>query len=83
VAAGWLTLGAGFRAEWRDYDRSPYRAGGRNDLRLSLSARLGFPRAETWGFMPEITVEESSVQSNVDLYDSEDISVRLGFRSAF
>ena len=83
VAGGWLTLATGLRAEWRDYARSPYRAGGRDDLCLSLSARLGFPEAETWGFVPKMTVEAARVQSNVDLYDSEDVSMRLGSGTAF
>ncbi|HSF65423.1 MAG TPA: hypothetical protein VLA78_13610 [Paracoccaceae bacterium] len=83
VAGGWLTLATGVAAEWRSYDRSPYRAGGRRDLRLRLSARVGFPRAETWGFLPEVTIEASRVASDVDLYDSRDVTLRLGLRSAF
>jgi hypothetical protein len=83
LAGGWLTLAAGAAAEWRDYDRSPYSADGRHDLRLRLSARIGFPRAETWGFLPELTVEATRVTSSVDLYDSRDVALRLGLRSAF
>jgi tetratricopeptide (TPR) repeat protein len=83
LAGGWLSLAGGVGAEWRDYDRSPYSAGGRHDLRLRLSARLGFPRAETWGFVPELTVEATRVTSSVDLYDSRDVALRLGLRSAF
>jgi hypothetical protein len=83
VAGGAFTLATGMTAEWRDYDMSPYQAGGREDLRLRLSARIGFPRAETWGFLPEVTVEASETWSDVDLFDSQDVTVRLGVRSAF
>jgi hypothetical protein len=83
LAGGAFTLATGMTAEWRGYDLSPYKAGGREDLRLRLSARIGFPRAETWGFLPEMTVEASEIWSDVDLYDSQDIAIRPGIRSAF
>lgn len=83
VAGGMFTLSAGFGLEWRDYDRSPYRADGRDDLRARLTGKLGFPKAETYGFIPEISVEALHVNSTVDLYDSRDLGLRLGLRSAF
>ena len=83
VAGGMMTLATGLAIEWRDYDLSSYQAGGREDLRLRLTGRIGLPRAETWGFVPELTVEASEVRSDVDLYDSRDLAIRFGVRSAF
>lgn len=83
IGDGWLTLATGLLAEWRHYDRSPWKAGGRQDLRLRLVTRIGLPRAETWGFVPELTFEALDVSSDVDLHDSRDMALRLGLRSVF
>ena len=70
-------------AERRDYDRSIYAAGGREDLRLGAGLDLFFRDVDYMGFAPQVGVSASRVRSSVDLYDSEEIGVTLGIRSAF
>jgi hypothetical protein len=69
--------------EWRDFPVSPYKAGGRADLSGRLGVELLFPKVDYWGFAPVLTMEQSLRHSDVDLYDSDTISVKLGIRSVF
>ncbi|SDE45420.1 tetratricopeptide repeat protein [Limimaricola pyoseonensis] len=76
-------LGVGLTAEWRDYQSSRYVLEEREDRRLTAEARIGMPRAERWGFHPEIRLEAGRNWSNADLYDEEVLSLDLGVVSSF
>ena len=67
----------------RDFDASPYRAGGRRDIDRALGVDLFAPSIERYGFTPVLTIEGRWRSSNVDLYDSRALGLRLGVRSAF
>ncbi|SES31502.1 hypothetical protein SAMN04490244_11058 [Tranquillimonas rosea] len=67
----------------REFDSSPYRAGGRSDTSLTLGAELFFPDIDAYGFAPLVEVEALKRESNIDLYDTETVNLRLGFRSVF
>lgn len=80
---GPATLGVGLNLEYRDYDASPFTADGRQDRRAALSATLGAPGWNFYGFGPTVTFEASRTDSNVSLYDAEDLGVRFGITSVF
>lgn len=69
--------------EWRDFPVSPYTATGREDLSARLGVELLFHNVDYWGFAPVLTLEQNTRASDVDLYDSETFSVKLGVRSVF
>jgi hypothetical protein len=80
---GPATLGLGLNLEYRDYEESPFTTDGRQDRRAALRATLGAPGWNFYGFGPTVTIEASRTDSNVSLYDAEDIGVRLGITSVF
>jgi tetratricopeptide (TPR) repeat protein len=80
---GPATLGLGLNLEYRDYEESPFTTNGRQDRRAALRATLGAPGWNFYGFGPTVTIEASRTDSNVSLYDAEDIGVRLGITSVF
>ena len=80
---GPLRLGAGISLATAHYDRSPYSRDGRADQRLAALLVLGLERVSYFGFSPELTITAARTHSNVSLYESRDVGVALGFRSAF
>ncbi|WP_372610003.1 surface lipoprotein assembly modifier [Aquicoccus sp.] len=75
------SFGVGLRA--RDYPATPYRAGARRDREASLDMTLGFDKVEYLGFTPTLTLSASRTDSNVGLFDVENLGMALGLRSAF
>lgn len=57
--------------------------GGRQDRSLAASMNLGFPDVSYRGFIPELTVAASRTRSNVSRFDTTELSLGLGIRSAF
>ena len=80
---GPFTLATLVNAERRLYDASPYSADGRQDIRGSVSVTLGLPDWNYYGFGPTLTLEASRTESNVSIYDSRDLGVRVGIDSVF
>jgi hypothetical protein len=80
---GPFTLATLVSAEQRIYDASPYSADGREDTRGRLSVTLGVPDWNYYGFAPTLTFEASKTASNISLYDSQDVGVRIGIDSVF
>ena len=79
-----LGLEAWFGLEGRDYPDSPYRPdGGRQDLRITLDVGVEFTKIQYMGFSPVLNLSASHVDSNVGLYESRELGVQIGFRSAF
>lgn len=70
-------------AEHRRYDASPFSADGREDTRGSVSVTVGLPDWNYYGFGPTVTFEASRTESNVSLYDSRDLGIRIGIDSVF
>jgi tetratricopeptide (TPR) repeat protein len=81
VLGGRLALGA--FVEMRDYDRSRYAAGGREDVTLGGDIGLTFIRADYMGFVPVMSLGWQETRSNVDLYDSRMIGLGLRVQSKF
>ncbi len=80
---GPVALGFGIEAQWRDYDRSRYVRGGREDRSLGIEARLGLPEVGRYGFYPEIGLTGRRVWSNADLFDAQTLTLDIGLRSSF
>ncbi|WP_102107558.1 surface lipoprotein assembly modifier [Oceaniglobus roseus] len=91
VAASWRlakpVLGAEvtLRAEMglRDFENSPYRAGGRRDVSQGLGVDLFFANRDFYGFAPTVTFQGTRRDSNVDLYDTRNLGLQIGIRSVF
>lgn len=67
----------------RDYPANPFAAGPRNDREVAASLSLALPKAEYLGFKPVLTLSARKNRSNVAIYETRDIGLSLGFRSAF
>lgn len=67
----------------RDFDASPYAAGGRHDRELSAGVSLAFPDASYMGFQPTFDLSARKVFSSVDLFDRGEVSASLGVASRF
>lgn len=76
-------LGLSAAYESRDYDRSLFGAQPRRDDKLMLGATLFLPDYDYYGFAPEIGLSLVTNRSNQALYETEDLGLTLGFRSAF
>ncbi len=75
-------FGLGLRA--RDYPVTPYLpSGGRQDREVSADLTLSFENLEYYGFTPTLTFNASSANSNVGLFDVENVGMAMGIRSSF
>jgi hypothetical protein len=80
---GPFTLSGSINAERRIYDSSSYSVDGRQDTRGSLSLTLGMPEWNYYGFAPALTFEASQTSSNINIYDTQDLGIRISIESAF
>ncbi|MDP2082874.1 MAG: surface lipoprotein assembly modifier [Pseudotabrizicola sp.] len=73
----------GLTAEKRDYDRSRYRAGGREDQSFGAELSVRLNEMDYMGFVPVLTLGARKTRSDVSLYDSTRKGVGLSIRSKF
>jgi hypothetical protein len=78
-----VSVNAGLTLGMRDYARSRYVTGGRHDKTVGLDVSLVFTEIEYLGFTPSLDLRASRTDSNVGLFQSDDLGVSLGIRSAF
>ncbi|WP_348541110.1 surface lipoprotein assembly modifier [Thalassococcus arenae] len=57
--------------------------GGRRDEILSADLGLTLHDLDYWGFVPTVNIRARRTESNVSFYESEGVSISLGFESAF
>ncbi|KKM83018.1 hypothetical protein LCGC14_1313600 [marine sediment metagenome] len=76
-----LTLSASLKMQ--DFDASSFATGGRFDSTATLGAEMLFREIESHGFSPVLSVTGAWRSSDIDLYDSETLGLRLGLRSSF
>ena len=76
-------LGLHFNAEARDYDSSPYDPSGREDLKLGIGVSALLQDLDYMGFAPEVSLNATRTNSNVALFETRDLGVSIGLRSAF
>lgn len=74
-----LSLGAGAR----HFPQSVFVAGPRDDAEASLGVSVVFTRINSFGFSPRLDVTLMRVDSSDDLYDRNDIGLKLGLQSNF
>jgi Surface lipoprotein assembly modifier len=78
-----ITVNAGLTLGMRDFAQSRYAAGGRHDKTAGVDVSLVFTDIEYLGFTPSLDLRASRTDSNVGLFESEDMGISLGIRSAF
>ncbi|MBN2906877.1 MAG: tetratricopeptide repeat protein [Rhodobacteraceae bacterium] len=76
-------VGLNLAYEGREYDMSLFGGAPRSDTRLELGVSAFLPQHDIYGFAPEIGLKASRNRSNLSLYDSQEIGLTLGIRSAF
>lgn len=75
-------FGLGLRM--RDYPVTAYLpSGGRQDREISTDMTLDFRNLEYYGFTPTLTLRASRSNSNVGLFDVENLGMAMGIRSSF
>ena len=67
----------------RDYDRSPFAAAGRRDDTVEGSIGMVFTKVDYYGFSPTVALLASRTNSNIGLFDTRELGLRIGFQSAF
>lgn len=78
-----LGLTANLNVEWRDYGAGPLSPAGREDWQADLSLTARFAAVEVNGFSPTLTLQARGVFSQVAVYDTREIGLRLGLASNF
>ncbi len=78
-----VDLAFGLGLSRRMQDASIYSSEGRDDSELRASVTATFRQIDYYGFVPTATLSAKRVDSNIGLYDSEEIGIELGIRSAF
>ncbi|MCC5974157.1 MAG: DUF560 domain-containing protein [Rubellimicrobium sp.] len=76
-----LTLGADL--EYRDYPGSAFSFDGRQDFRQAIRATVAVPQINFYGFEPTLTLEASRTDSNIPLFEKQDLRMNVGLRSSF
>ncbi|WP_099826331.1 hypothetical protein [Oceaniglobus indicus] len=67
----------------REFDDSPYTIDGRRDVTKGLGLELFFAETDFYGFAPTVSLNGNTRDSDVDLYDTRNLGVEVGFRSVF
>ena len=78
-----LDLSASVDVEWRDYGAGPLSPTGREDWHADLSVTARLASVEMNGFSPTLTLQARGVFSQVAIYDTREIGIRLGVASNF
>lgn len=80
---GGIDWGVSAGLGYNDYDRSPYSTRGRQDTELRLGVSAVINQANYMGFVPELGLDLVHNQSNISLYDRNEMGMSLRLRSAF
>lgn len=80
---GGAKLGLHANAEARDYESSPYDPSGREDLKLGVGVSALLQELDYMGFAPEVSLNATRTNSNIALFETRDLGVSIGLRSAF
>lgn len=73
----------GLWARNRDYDVSPHSPDGRQEDRVQADLTLIFDKVDYYGFNPTMQLSASRTDSNISLYDANQVGLNFGIRSAF
>lgn len=81
TVSGRLTLA---EAQYPDYAVALFAVpGGRQDTTLSAEVNFGVTPLEYMGFIPTVTLSGQRTRSNVSRFETEELSLSVGFRSSF
>lgn len=80
---GGMEVAVVLKVEARDYDRPLYTATPRADLTVEAGVMLTVRAAEFYGFAPQVGVVAARTRSNVAMFDTERIELRLAVKSVF
>ncbi len=80
---GGMQLGFGAELDYRDFTGSIYSFDGRTDLRQTLRASAALTQINIFGFEPVVSIEASRTDSNIPLFEKDDLRVNFGLRSSF
>ena len=78
-----VKVGASLYLARESYATFPLSADGRHDTNVTADLSLLFTRASYMGFSPSVDLQFQRVRSTVSLYDTRDIGIAVGIKSAF
>ncbi|MEP5151701.1 tetratricopeptide repeat protein [Planktotalea sp.] len=78
-----VSVNFGVSLSQKIHDVSNFTRFGRQDQTVSLDVTGVFKQIEYFGFSPSVTVSARKTQSNVGLYESQGIGLRMGIQSSF
>ncbi len=74
----------GLMLRYRHYDSSPFLpSGARVDKEGRASLTLDFKNWQAYGFNPTLTLSASRARSNINLFETQNIGLAMGFQSSF
>ncbi|KEJ90316.1 hypothetical protein [Sulfitobacter donghicola] len=73
----------GLSTSYRDYDVSPHDASGRRDFEISADVTATFKQVDYYGFNPTVSLNASTTNSNIGLYDVNRLGLSIGIASSF
>jgi hypothetical protein len=78
-----LDLGVGVTVAHETYEGAFFGMQGRDDTEIAIEVTADLPAVEYHGFIPSLTLRGTRNQSSVALYDTEQLGLEIGWRSAF
>lgn len=78
-----LDLAMGVTLARETYEGSFFGTQGRDDTEIAIEITADLPAVEYHGFIPALTLRGTRNRSSVALYDTEQIGLEIGWRSAF
>ena len=78
-----VSVDFGLSISHKDHEISRFSRFGRLDKTVSLDVTGVFNRLEYYGFVPAVTLSAQQTRSNIGLFDSDSLGVRLGLQSSF
>lgn len=77
------SLQFGINTSFRDYDVSPHDASGRREFKVGAQVTATFKQIDYFGFNPSVSLNASTTNSNIGLYDVNRVGLSIGIASAF
>ena len=83
IKIGPIEAAAGLEAVIADYPGWILTPGGRRDVSFGLSLSATYGAVSVLGFSPTVSLSARQTGSNIDIFDRQNLSVGLSFRSNF
>ena len=78
-----ISVDFGISLSNKNHDQSRFSRFGRQDQSTSVDMTAVFNQIELYGFSPSVTLSARQTKSNIGLFETRDLGLRVGIQSAF